>query len=93
MKSNIETYLRLKPILNENENDNKNIKSKMINYQIDPNQKNKISIYIPDDLRQGYINNMKKSYEFKTVLYFATVKQVLEKHIQCVEMITQKKKE
>ena len=65
MKSNIETYLRLKPILNENENDNKNIKSKMINYQIDPNQKNKISIYIPDDLRQGYINNMKKSYEFK----------------------------
>ena len=67
MKSNIETYLRLKPLLEENDynNDNKKLKNKMINYEIDNNQKNKIFIHIPDDLRQGYINNMKKLYEFK----------------------------
>ena len=68
MKSNIETYLRLKPLLEESDiniNDNKKSKTKMINYEIDSNQKNKIFIHIPEDLRQGYINNMRKSYEFK----------------------------
>ena len=68
MKSNIETYLRLKPLLEEkdnNNNDNKKIKCKMINYEIENIQKNKIFIHIPEELRQGYINNMKKSYEFK----------------------------
>ena len=67
MKSNIETYLRLKPLLEEsdnNNNDNKKI-PKMINYEIDNSQKNKIFIHIPEELRQGYINNMRKSYEFK----------------------------
>ena len=68
MKSNIETYLRLKPLLEDNDNntnDNKKIKSKMINYEIESNQRNKIFIHIPEELRHGYINNMKKSYEFK----------------------------
>ena len=68
MKSNIETYLRLKPLLEENDNktnDNKKIKNKMINYEIESNQKNKIFIHIPEELHQGYINNMRKSYEFK----------------------------
>ena len=68
MKSNIETYLRLKPLIDDNENniiDNKRFKSKMINYEIDNNIKNRIFIHTPEELRQGYINNMRKSYEFK----------------------------
>ena len=68
MKSNIETYLRLKPLLEENDNninDNKKIKCKMINYEIEKNQKNKIFFHVPEELSQGYINNMRKSYEFK----------------------------
>ena len=68
MKSNIETYLRLKPLIDDNENniiDNKRFKSKMINYEIDNNIKNRIFIHTPEEIRQGYINNMRKSYEFK----------------------------
>ena len=37
----------------------------MINYEIDNNIKNRIFIHTPEELRQGYINNMRKSYEFK----------------------------
>ena len=53
MKSNTETYLRLKPLLEDNDNninDNKKIKIKMINYEIKSNQKNKIFIHIPEEL-------------------------------------------
>ena len=35
MKSNIETYLRLKPLLEQKNNKYKNEKSKMIKYRID----------------------------------------------------------
>ena len=48
MKSNIETYLRLKPLLEDNDNnnnDNKKLKSKMINYEIESNQKKNIYSY------------------------------------------------
>jgi kinesin family protein 6/9 len=84
MKSSIETYLRLKPLLEENDNnsDSKKLKSKMINYEIDNNQKNKIFVHIPDELRQGYVNNMKKSYEFKFTGIFepkATQEEIFSK--------------
>ena len=66
MKSNIETYLRLKPLLNEN-NNGKNIKSKMIKYEIeDDKNKSKIYISVPNEYNNTkYVNNTKKSYEFK----------------------------
>ena len=63
MQSNIETYLRLKPILYE-KCTNKDIKNKMIKYEIDKDN-NKIEIQIPNEYNSGYINNSKKSYEFK----------------------------
>ena len=63
MQSNIETYLRLKPILYE-KCANKDIKSRMIKYEIDKDN-NKIEIQIPNEYNSGYINNSKKSYEFK----------------------------
>ena len=65
MKSNIETFLRLKPLLNE-KCDNKVTKNKMIKYKIDKdNDKSKIEILLPNEYNSGYINNTKKSYEFK----------------------------
>ena len=65
MKSNIETYLRLKPFINDY-NNNKNIKDKMINYEIEENKnERKIYIQVPNEYNMGYINNSKKSYEFK----------------------------
>ena len=85
MKSSIETYLRLKPLIEDienNNNDSKKIKSKMINYEIDNNIKNKVFIHIPEELRQGYINNMKKSYEFKFTGIFepkSTQEQIFSK--------------
>ena len=64
MKSNIETYLRLKPLLNEKNNSLKN--SKMIKYRIEEeNNKNKIYIEIPKEHQKNYYNKSKKSYEFK----------------------------
>ena len=63
MQSNIETYLRLKPIFYE-KCANKDIKSRMIKYEIDKDN-NKIEIQIPNEYNSGYINNSKKSYEFK----------------------------
>ena len=66
MKSNIETYLRLKPLLNEENNNNKNIKSKMIKYEIEEDKnKSKIFIQVPKEYNIGYADNSKKSYEFK----------------------------
>ena len=47
-------YLRLKDNDN-NINDNKKIKSKMINYEIERNQKSKIFIHIPEELHQSYL--------------------------------------
>ena len=65
MKSNIETYLRLKPLLNEN-NNGKTTKSKMIKYEIEEDKnKSKIYIHIPNEYNTNYVNNTKKSYEFK----------------------------
>ena len=64
MKSNIETYLRLKHLLNEKNNSLKN--SKMIKYRIEEeNNKNKIYIEIPKEHQKDYYNKSKKSYEFK----------------------------
>ena len=57
MQSNIETYLRLKPILYE-KCTNKDIKNKMIKYEIDKDN-NKIEIQIPNEYNSGYINNSK----------------------------------
>ena len=66
MKSNIETYLRLKPLLEQKNNKFKNEKSKMIKYRIDKDKnKSKIYIEIPKEYNQGYLNNLTKSYEFK----------------------------
>ena len=66
MKSNIEIYLRLKPLIDNNNDNTKNSKSKMIKYEIEENNnKNKIYLQIPNEYNhQGYINNFKKSYEF-----------------------------
>ena len=61
MKSNIETYLRLKPLLedNDNNNDSKKVKSKMINYEIENNQKNLMNLNLME-----YLNKIhyKKKY-------------------------------
>ena len=82
MKSNIETYLRLKPILpneinhfynnhqdsflsnNNNEINNNEILLGNIEYEISSNGK-VINIHVPEEMRKGYVNNMKKSYDFQ----------------------------
>ena len=94
MKSNIETYLRLKPLLpsdytnlpsNNNtiiyeqpldpNNTQENILYPNIDYQLSKNN-NLITIQIPDDLRRGYVNNLKKSYDFKfTDIFLPTTTQ------------------
>lgn len=93
MKSNIETYLRLKPLLpsdytnspNNNNtiiyeqpldpNNQDNIMYPNIDYQLSKNN-NLITIQIPDDLRRGYVNNLKKSYDFKfTDIFLPTTTQ------------------
>lgn len=93
MKSNIETYLRLKPLLpsdytNSSNNNNTiiyeqpldpnnqdNIMYPNIDYQLSKNN-NLITIQIPDDLRRGYVNNLKKSYDFKfTDIFLPTTTQ------------------
>lgn len=94
MKSNIETYLRLKPLLpsdytnspNSNNtiiyeqpldpnNTQENIMYPNIDYQLSKNN-NLITIQIPDDLRRGYVNNLKKSYDFKfTDIFLPTTTQ------------------
>ena len=63
MKSNIETYLRLKPLLDEK--NNSLINNKMIKYRIEEeNDKSKIKIEIPKEYTKDYYKS-KKSYEFK----------------------------
>ena len=63
MKSNIETYLRLKPLLDEK--NNSLINNKMIKYRIEEeNDKSKIKIEIPKEYNKDYYKS-KKSYEFK----------------------------
>ena len=65
MKSNIETYLRIKPYISEKQEKLENL---LINYQIDKNQPNKIylsSSYSEDPKNNNYLNNKKNSYEFK----------------------------
>jgi kinesin family protein 6/9 len=91
MKSNIETYLRLKPLIingisnQQNNNSNNNstfsslyniniqnefqnqqnlIENQIMDYSLNQS-KNQISIHIPDEMRKGYVNNMKKSYDFQ----------------------------
>ena len=93
MKSNIETYLRLKPLITNEINQNQQTNNSLfnstlssiynnINYQSENQtqlnltenqiidytlntQKNQITIHIPDEMRKGYVNNMKKSYDFQ----------------------------
>ena len=65
MKSNIETYLRLKPLIKGN-NNCKDTKSKMIKYEVEEDKtKSKININIPSNYHLGYNNNSNKLYEFK----------------------------
>ena len=93
MKSNIETYLRLKPLItneimqnqpinnslfnsslsslynnlnNQSENQTQlNLtENQIIDYTLN-SQKNQITIHIPDEMRKGYVNNMKKTYDFQ----------------------------
>lgn len=81
MKSNIETYLRLKPLLsneinhynnnhqesfisNNNYNElNNELSLGSIEYEI--GNSGYINIHVPEEMRKGYVNNMKKSYDFK----------------------------
>ena len=93
MKSNIETYLRLKPLITNEINQNQQTNNSLfnstlssiynnLNYQSENQtqlnltenqiidytlntQKNQITIHIPDEMRKGYVNNMKKSYDFQ----------------------------
>lgn len=55
VKSNIETYLRIKP---SNENS-----SAQVLYEI--KNKNCLDLKIPEDMRKGYVNNLKRTYDFK----------------------------
>ena len=93
MKSNIETYLRLKPIITnqqiQNQQNNNSLfnstlsslynnlnnqtenqtqlnfpENQIIDYTLN-SQKNQITIHIPDEMRKGYVNNMKKTYDFQ----------------------------
>ena len=96
MKSNIETYLRLKPLLqNEikhynnnyqdsfisNDNDiNNDLSFGPIEYEI--NNNGFINIHVPEQMRKGYVNNMKKCYDFKFNDIFeqnSTQEEVFEK--------------
>ena len=96
MKSNIETYLRLKPLLqNEikhynnnyqdsfisNDNDiNNDLSFGAIEYEI--NNNGFINIHVPEQMRKGYVNNMKKCYDFKFNDIFeqnSTQEEVFEK--------------
>ena len=62
MKSNIEIYLRLKPLLDDKYNSL--INNRMIKYKIEEeNDKRKIKIEIPKEYNKDY--KSKKSYEFK----------------------------
>jgi kinesin family protein 6/9 len=54
VKSNIETFLRIKP----NQDENSDIPHEIKNTNI-------IEVKIPDEMRKGYVNNLKKVYEFK----------------------------
>ena len=93
MKSNIETYLRLKPLITNEIMQNQQTNNSLFNstlsslyynlnnqseYQTQLNltenqiidytlnsQKNQITIHIPDEMRKGYVNNMKKTYDFQ----------------------------
>ncbi len=51
VKTQIETFLRIKPTYDN-----------MIDYII---KDNFIDVKIPDSQRKGYVNNLKKSYDFK----------------------------
>jgi kinesin family protein 6/9 len=77
VKSNIETFLRIKPseylikqihsntMTSRDSSDRYDvvIDSNEMNYEV--NNSNSIEIKVPDDLRKGYVNNLKRTYEFK----------------------------
>jgi hypothetical protein len=52
VKTQIETYLRIKP-------------EEEVSVEYEIKGGNHIEITIPDDLRKGYVNNLRKTYEFK----------------------------
>jgi kinesin family protein 6/9 len=56
VKSNIETYLRIKPPKNIED-------SPELLYEI--KSSNFLELKIPDEMRKGYVNNLKRTYEFK----------------------------
>ena len=64
IKSNIETYLRLKPPINLSEED-------IFTYTINSDN-SLLDIYLPEDPKRNYINNNKKVYSFKLTNIFDT---------------------
>jgi hypothetical protein len=71
VKSHIETFLRIKPgDKNKNSSEFSNSStSTEINYEL---KNNFIEIRVPEEMRKGYVNNLKKSYEFKFTGIFDT---------------------
>jgi kinesin family member 6/9 len=71
VKSNIETFLRIKKNLNSenltgsNFHTDSNSNSNELNYEIKNKDKNILEVRVPEEMRKGYVNNLKKSYEFK----------------------------
>ncbi len=69
VKSNIETFLRIKPFKKSFLEDNSDNSNTELNYEI--SNSNFIKVKIPEEQRKGYVNNLKKSYEFKFDSIFA----------------------
>ena len=71
VKSNIETFLRIKKNLNPENYTSGNIHtdshsySNELNYEIKNKDRNIVEVKVPEEMRKGYVNNLKKSYEFK----------------------------
>jgi kinesin family protein 6/9 len=68
VKSNIETFLRIKKYLNSENNPHNSHASDTpseLNYETKNKEKNFIEVKVPEEMRKGYVNNLKKSYEFK----------------------------
>ncbi len=63
VKSNIETYLRIKPSETTDET-NHNTTSSDIIYNV--KNSSSLELKVPDEMRRGgYVNNLKKAYDFK----------------------------
>lgn len=66
VKSNIETYLRIRPCNNSSGNNNSISNYEDTNELIyDIRNSNLLEVRVPDDMRKGYVNNLKRTYDFK----------------------------